>query len=255
MKKQSHLLSVVAATLLLSALACTAGGSAGNAPTPTLISLSTSASSGGSAAQTEVPSGSSSAQPAAQGGAVPICSLMTNDEAAAILGGTVTSGPRQGGEAGRRFINCEYKSGAQSLTVQGGSAEQAKELLMAAAYNMQQMKADAAEQKVIDDTMVNLSKLTLKEVGDRIFPQYTTPCLTVNDITGVGDGGRWITCQRLHYAAVAAHRGQSEDQLVFLDIVWLGSTLSDADTQARLVAAVNTGLSRLPAGSTTVMGN
>lgn len=254
MRTHSHIGLVVGAALLMSVLACSAPGGGGGAPTPTLIALPSTASAGGEATQAEQPQ-TQTAQPAASGGTVPICSLLTNDEAAALLGGSVTGNPRQGGEAGRTFINCEYVVGKQSLTVQGGSAQQAKMLLMAAAYNMQKLKADAAEQKVIDDTMASLSSLTLKDVGDRIFPQYSTHCLTVTPITGVGDAANWITCKKLSYGAVAAHRGQPDDQLVFLDIVWLGSTLSDADTQAKLVGAVTTGLTRLPPGSSTVLSN
>ena len=240
MKIQSRSVLLVASAVVF-LLACNLGGATQGASVPTL------------AATTEETAATS--PPAPQGGDVAICTLMTNDEASAILGGAVTGAPREGGEAGRRFTNCEFVLGAQSLTLQAGDAEQVKELLMAAAYNMQKMQADPNEQAVIDDTAANLSSLTAQQVADRIFPMYDSHCFIATPLDVAGDAGRWITCPRLKYAAVSARRGSTEEELVYVDVVWLGSSQDEAAQQALLITAVKTGLDRLPLGSHIVPGN
>jgi hypothetical protein len=194
----------------------------------------------------EKPFGSTSAAP--EGGQIPICSLLTPDEVTSILGAPAEGNPRAGENSGGPFLNCEYiASAGNTLTVQGGNADQAKGLIFSGMPGILGSKPDASMQQLVDQARSEAPNLAPRDIFERLIPVYEWGGYTVTRPAGVGDYSAWMWRGDVKIAIVLGSKGGLES----LDLVWIVAP-DEQTARDRLIPVANAALSRMPLGAQTV---
>ena len=191
------------------------------------------------AASTQAPA------PAIQGGQISICSLLTADEVSSILGSPVEGHARTGGEAGARFVNCEYYASAtNTLTVQGGNADQEKELIMAGMNSILSAQPDSAKQQLVDQVKAQMATQSPYDMFTQLTSVYEFGGYTLTPLSGVGDSGIWFWHEQYHIAIADGSTGGQE----FIDLAWIVAT-DEQTARDKLIPVANAALNRMPIGA------
>lgn len=230
-------------------LACTLP-SIGAPPTPTLYVIPTLPPTPIPPTATPTPEVLEPTQPAAL---LDLCTLITPEEAAQVLGGEVEAQPAQS------MGNCMYRvttpfegQTIPMLSISAAQGEEAKTLMLIGVSTLMFLTGDPSAQQRFEELQAQAESMTVEEVVAASLPEFAAVGYTTVEESGADDTTYWLYNEQFQVAEIITIR---DDTLLSISLIGLTSpslhdtTLSLTETAfARLPAS----FSVLPEGPSTL---